>query len=279
MTTKSSSRSLPDFDNPPVVETLLDVSFEPLWSWHAAHFGSYWERIRREYPDIEDQPPVMLERELFGEEKGQRRAEIFPFHPSQPPVRCWFVSESKSRLIQVQIDRFIHNWRKHPDNATEKYPHYEEVIRPEFEIEWSRFCHFLKEESIGEPQVQQCEVRYINHIELSEGWQTYLNVVRSLDSWPGSEVNGFLPTPEDLQATISYLMPNNKGRLRIIVEPGIRNLDAKPVLQLSLVARGRPASSMTADILEWFDLGREWIVRGFTDFTTEKMHTIWHRRV
>jgi len=31
--------------------------------------------------------------------------------------------------------------------------------------------------------------------------------------------------------------------------------------------------------MEWFDLGHEWIVKGFTDFTTEHMHEIWGRKI
>ena len=49
------------------------------------------------------------------------------------------------------------------------------------------------------------------------------------------------------------------------------------VLQLDVSATGRPTSSKTPDILEWLDLGREWVVKGFADFTTPEMHMKWRR--
>jgi hypothetical protein len=54
--------------------------------------------------------------------------------------------------------------------------------------------------------------------------------------------------------------------------------DAKETLQLTVSARGKPASGSTSDILEWLDLGREWVVRGFTDFTSETVHELWRRK-
>ena len=35
------------------------------------------------------------------------------------------------------------------------------------------------------------------------------------------------------------------------------------------------SSSKTEDVFNWLDLGRKWIVQGFTDFTTDEMHREW----
>jgi hypothetical protein len=68
-----------------------------------------------------------------------------------------------------------------------------------------------------------------------------------------------------------YPMPEG-GRLRVMMQPAIRRQDAKEVLQLTLRARGRPRRPELGASLEWFDLGHEWIVRGFTGLTTAAMH-------
>jgi hypothetical protein len=73
-------------------------------------------------------------------------------------------------------------------------------------------------------------------------------------------------------------MPNNQGRLPIKLQSAIRHADAKEILQLTLTARGRPASSSLDHVRRWFDLGREWVVQGFADFTTAKMHQLWRRK-
>jgi hypothetical protein len=56
------------------------------------------------------------------------------------------------------------------------------------------------------------------------------------------------------------------------MQPAIRKQDAKEIVRLNLTARGKPVSSTPADILDWFDMGHVWIVQGFTDFTTTKIH-------
>jgi uncharacterized protein (TIGR04255 family) len=269
----SAGRVLPDFAKPPVVETVLDVCFAPLAAWGIPHFGLFWQSIREEYPTFKDQPPIIFQREGFGEKALQPLTIAFEVM-NLPEARCWFEDISGARLIQVQHDRFIHNWRRTDEHK--EYPRYKQVIRPAFEKEWKRFCGFLEREQIMLPDVQQCEVQYINHIELS-GWSSFADLIDALGEWPGTRGKEFLPIPENMSFSTSYLMPGNAGRLRIIMQPAIRSADGKPVVQLNLIARGRPSSSSTEDILNWFDVGREWIVRGFTDFTSQRMHQTWER--
>ncbi|HEV8370989.1 MAG TPA: TIGR04255 family protein [Pyrinomonadaceae bacterium] len=265
----SESRTLPDFAKPPVVETVLDVGFSPLAQWGIPHFGLFWQSIRDDYPTFKDQPPVLLQRESFGEAPAQRLNLAFDIL-NQPEARCWFEERSGARLIQIQHDRFIHNWRKTEEQ--QEYPHYEQVIRPAFSKEWDRFCSFLHQQGISQPEVQQCEVQYVNHIDFN-GWESFTSLVDALGEWPGGR--GYLPRPESIVFNTSYLMPENAGRLRIVVQPAVRNNDGKRVIQLSLIARGRPSSSTREDILAWFDLGRNWIVNGFTEFSSTKMHQTW----
>lgn len=269
----SQSLALPDFDDPPVVETLLDVAFTPLPEWRIPHFGLFWQLIKNDYPHVEDQPPISLQRERFGEEANKPHTFAFEFL-QQPQARCWFISNAQSHLLQLQNDRFILNWRKIPSG--EDYPHYDS-IRPLFESEWNRFCEFLNGESLGIPEVQQCEIQYINHIELNS-WQSFMTLVEPLAAWPGSRKGSLLPEPQDMAMTTTYLLPDNRGRMRITLQPAIRKVDGKSVIQLVLLARGQPKSSTTADILEWFDFGRDWLLKGFASFSTEKMHITWKRR-
>jgi uncharacterized protein (TIGR04255 family) len=268
----SERHSLPDFAKPPVVETVLDVGFAPLTGWRIPHFGLFWQSIKDEYPTFRDQPPLLLQKETFGTKQRQPLNLEFDILSIQPEARVWFEEKSGARLIQIQHDRFIHNWRK--TDEQQEYPRYEKVIRPAFSGEWDRFCSFLDQQGIGLPEVQQCEVQYINHVDF-EGWESFTLLVDALEGWPGGR--GFLPTPESASFNTSYLMPDNAGRLRIIAQPAVRHLDGKMVIQLALVARGRPKSSNRESILEWFDLGREWIVNGFTEFTSTRMHQIWER--
>jgi uncharacterized protein (TIGR04255 family) len=178
-------------------------------------------------------------------------------------------------LIQVQADRFVFNWRKVA--GTEQYRRYE-YTKPAFQREWERFCVFLKSNAIDAPNVRQCEVIYVNHIEKGNGWETFGDLSAVLPCWAGGSTDGFLPVPENVELQASYPLPQSRGRLHVTVQRGIRHVDAKEILQLTLTARGKPASSDIQDILGWFDLGHEWIVKGFADFTSKAMHSLWKRK-
>ena len=269
-------RNLPDFDEPPVIETLLGVEFAPLDRWEIVHYGLFWRRIQAGYPRFEINPPLRSEIEGPRLEFKQPQPPKFEV-VSKPQVRCWFLNDSNTELIQIQYDRFVHNWRKVV--GSEVYPHYEENVRPAFERDWQNFCEFLASERIGVPEVRQCEVTYVNHIDRGKGWDAIADLPHLFPSWAGASSGNFLPSPESVLFNVSYLMPDDAGRLRIALVHAFRSSDAKETLQLTLTARGKPRSSETSDIVRWLDLGREWVVRGFTDFTSERMHQIWRRKV
>lgn len=255
--------SLPDFDNPPVIETVLGIQFTPLQSFSVPHYGLYWQKIKNRYTRFELHPPI-----------ATSIKDVMNLVPSQN-FRCWFIDESQNNLIQVQQDRFVLNWRK--VRGDETYPHYE-IIRPQFEQEWIRFCEMLAAEAIAPPEVNQCEVTYVNHIEFDNDLKSCSDVSRLIASWSGANSGAFLPKADKVILNTSYAMHEKKGRLRISMQPVLRARDGMELLQLDVSATGRPTSSKTVDILDWLDLGREWVVKGFTDFTTTEMHSKWRRK-
>ena len=265
------SRALPDFASPPVVETLLSVQFAPIANFSIPHFGLYWSHIRSEFPLFQVQPPLANVTEQFSPDSTDQSIGL-PIM-NEPVVRCWFLDQGENRIIQIQKDRFIYNWRK--VTGAEPYPRYENV-RERFEIEWTRFCKFLKLEHFSDPQVNQCEVTYVNHLEYKKGWDTYAELNRVIKSW-SSMPGDFLPAPEKVGINASYTLPDKLGRLHITASPVFRRMNAEELLQLNVTARGAPNSSKTEDICNWLDMGRKWVVEGFTDFTTPAMHELWRR--
>ena len=270
-TRAATTARLVDFENPPVVETVMGLQFAPLPGWNIVHFGLLWNLIRDEYPRFQVQPPIGSEIELKFDVSAAN-APVPSVEMSGWPVRCWFFDRSETRLIQIQSNCFIHNWRK--TTATKNYEHYE-VIKPIFSCEWNRFVDFLKRNEIAAPEVWQCEVTYVNHLERGVGWDSFSDLPSVLPSWSGQASGDFLPKPEVVFLNVGYPMPNNSGRLQIVAQPAIRQSDGKEVLQLTLTARGQPKSSAHEDLLKWLDLGHEWVVRGFKDFTSRKMHGVW----
>lgn len=261
---------MPHFDSPPVIETLLGVQFSPLPRFSIAHLGLYWSRVRGKYPVQEIKPPLAP---VLEEEQRPVAGPAFGLQlVAEPEARCWLIDASATQLVQIQGDRFIRNWRKVREG--DRYPSYES-LKPRFIEDWGQFVDFLGEEGLGVPEINQCEVTYINHIEIGAGWEKFGQVDRVV-SFVTTGSQRFLPESEMLILEARYPMPEG-GRLRVTMQPAIRRQDAKEVLQLTLTARGRPRLPELDASLEWFDLGHEWIVRGFTDLTTTAMHKVWRR--
>ena len=102
-------RTLPDYEEPPVIETVLGVQFSPLKPFTTRVFGFYRELVKEQFPHFEIQDPIIPAVEEFG---VTRTFPIGVQVVSAPDFRCWYIDESETRLIQLQKDRFIHNWRK-----------------------------------------------------------------------------------------------------------------------------------------------------------------------
>lgn len=262
--------TLPKFDSPPLIETILGVEFEPLWAFEIPYFGLFWSRIRENYPNSLVQPPLDSSIETFG---ASQRVINLKWERT-PDVRCWFSDLTTTWLIQIQKTRFINNWRATGKDKT-SYPHYEKV-RQRFLDEWLNFNNFLEEEKIGQPPILQCEIAYVNHIETEPQLSNLHEIFPSLE--PVKKVSDFLSQPEAIVTNFVYVIPENRGRLYLEMQPVFRHADLREVLQLRLTAKVLPKSSNNDDMIEAFDIGREWAVRSFTDFTSEEMHKHWQRR-
>jgi uncharacterized protein (TIGR04255 family) len=260
---------LPKYRKPPVVETVLSVQFAPLKSFSIPHFGLFWSTIREDYPQQAMKPPLGDAVEDLARPPVPNKIGIKL--TAEPEARCWFLNASGTELVQLQRDRFVRNWRK--VTGSEEYPSYNS-LKPRFVRDWTHLVDFLEREQLEQPQVNQCEVTYINHLAVDvESLGAAHRFARGISPLSGE----FLPEPETTQLQVRYLMGDKKGRLHVAVQPGIRLDDRRAVLQLALTARGTPASSSLEDILAWFDVGHEWVVRGFTDFTRSEMHATWER--
>lgn len=273
----SGDSGLPDFTQPPVDETALSIQFAPVPGFNIPHFGLFFGKVRGDYPTFEVQQPIANVTEQPGPVVRSRQ-QVGLQLLSLPEVRCWFIDKPGNRLIQVQHDRFVHNWRR--VKGDEEYPRYPK-IRGWLEREWTRFCEFLASENLEPPKINQCEVTYVNNIEYEKGWTGYgeLDKVIATLATPERKSNAFLPPPERINMQVTYRPEEqNAGRLYVSFVPVIRMRDGKEVLQMTLTARGAPQSPSTEDAFRWLDMGRRWVVRGFSDFTTKEMHKVWGKK-
>ena len=269
-----SKASLPDYERPPVIEVVCGIQFEPIARFQATIFGLYWQTIRDEYIKTQEMPPLaqVIEQIPLAPKAKEPQVEFL----GTPLPRMFFVHRTPSWLIQVQRDRFLHNWRK--ENEEDLYPRYP-VVFERFWKAWEHFVQFCNEEDLGEPSVNQLEITYINHIPSGQGWTTLCDLGMVFPDVAWRCKDRFLPSPESMGVRTSFILPESQGRLHVSLKHAIRVADSKPVLLCDLTARGMPAGKDSSAIKAWFGLGREWIVRGFADLTDEKTQAEqWGRR-
>jgi uncharacterized protein (TIGR04255 family) len=264
-----SKISFPDFDNPPVIEVVCGVHFKSINTLLAPHFGLLWEKYKDEYPVCQEVAPLAPAIERFDKDRGIG----FDFQETPPLPRIWFKHQLESGIIQVQRDRFLHNWRKiRPDDEYPRYP----VVIELFRNRLSRFQEFLQENDFGEIKPLQYEMTYVNHICEGEGWNGLSEIGNILRDFAFvKDNNRFLPEPEKIHWRTSFLLPDRTGRMHVTVRNVIRKDNDKPIIVLDLTVRGIGEIKMDA----WFDLARKWIVCGFADLTGNNIqNNIWRRR-
>jgi uncharacterized protein (TIGR04255 family) len=269
------ARRLPSFKNPPVSETYASIELAPLAKFGIPYFGLYWQKIRRAYPEFQVHPPIASQIELFGDEAWRNEPTVQLELSGMPRVRCWFLTEDCTRIIQVQHNRFACNWRR--VSEAQEYPRYKVALRQHLEREWKRFDEFLEIEELGDPQVLQMEIGYVNDLEFQRDWNSYADLKTLIAFWSGSASDTFLPPPESIEENIAYPVAGQQSRLRVSFQHLKRSRDRKQVMQVRLMVRGKPADTSLSGLLNWLDTGHEWIVRSFASITSPRAHELWGR--
>lgn len=264
---------LPSFRRPPVVEVAIAAQFDGIPGLTGPHMGLLWQRFREAFPTLQVHPALDPRFERSSPEPGKKLTFALE---TVPTPRAWFVGSNEEHLVQVQQDRFVFNWRRIHGQDYPRYTH----VKTSFEKNFSLFQEYLADEQLGEPRPNQWELTYVNHIPAGDGWHRHGElglVVPLLNPNPES---GFLPEPEDIALRVRYrISPEEEVVSRLYVEatPGFDPTSRKPVVGLTLTARGgleRGAENLLSSRL---DVGRDWIVRGFAEVTSQTMHQHWER--
>ena len=253
------------FENPPVVEVVAGVSFKLAQPLQTVDIGSYWNQIRINFPNVAEAAPI----QNIVEGSGLPSVELQMLNV--PPLRrVWFSSANGQRLLQLQDDRFLFNWKR-LDKKNE-YPSFDSIF-PEFLQKYEEFKEFLKRLGRGDLNITQLELTYVNIFPL-EG--TAGITVLSDHVMLGEK--RFLPEPESFQWNTSYKLPDDEGRLHVSAQKVHANQDpSKQAIRYDLVARGLPKDVSWDGQISWFKLGHEWITRGFADTTSKEAQTVWKR--
>ena len=264
---------LPEYDHPPVVEVALGVQFQPIAKFSAPYVGLLWQVWRDQYPILDEAPPLDPAVET---ESPEPRA-MFKITSVPPMMRYWFLSDDGSRLLQVQRDRVILNWRQLP-TGPQTYPRYG-TLREEFVRRLEQFAEFLSDQSLGELAITQAELNYINSLSAGHGFERPDELHRVLKMLASVEKGSALGTLEEVRISHVYRIDGEMGapaRCYIVLEPG-QVAGEEQSLLLTLTVRGKPLGSGVLEAMKFLDFGHNEIVHRFTEATTEAMHALWGR--
>ena len=186
-------------------------------------------------------------------------------------MRHWLISADGTRLVQIQQDRLIVNWRRIKDE--DEYPRYgalrDELLRVE-----EAFESFVFEvTNYAFPPVTQTEVTYINRIPIGRPVSRLSDVDQVLSNahLPWTMLLG-MPEQLKLEQRFRLTGPGTQpSRVYVSLQPAPDG----EALMLNLTMRGLPEGKTMADALINLDFAHQHIVHGFAAITSSALRTAW----
>jgi len=261
-----AASTLPDFKKPPVVEVAISVYFKPLIGMKTVRFGEFWLANRKEYPKFEDSVPLI--------ENVNDISQLGDLAQISSLKRVFLITEDDRYLMQIQQNAFVHNWRKVRDS--DEYPHFEKAC-DKFRVQFATFNQFVIGNNNGTLSATRYEVTYVNHL-----FEDAVPYVGLLDKWVSivclqpKNKRSLLPEPRTVNSDIWFDLPRDSGSLRVSMKEVTRAVDKRNVLQIEMTATGK-ANPDLSNLDEWLNVAHEWIVKGFTEITTDEAHKKWER--
>lgn len=262
----------PKFHTPPVTEVFCGVQFDPLPGFSVAYYGRFWEQLKQTYPKSIDQAPVMQNR-------GQSE-----FITGVVTPRIFLITESENRLLQLQPDRFMHNWRKQGIEQ-EGYPGFTSIA-DEFTTQLDALQTFLETENIGLPVIRAIELSFVNFIPAGDLWQNSNDIhqVFPTFSWQPAgfhETNtttyldDVLSTPVGLSWNMTFPGKKPAGGLHVMLTQCVFNDTQQGVLDFRLKFTGLPEETSPAGIRQWLNEAEKAMTQAFVALTSPKAHQHW----
>ncbi len=275
----SRPADLVDFALPPVTEVLLGVQFNSLEHFLSPHLGIVWGEFKQEFPIVEEYPYMPPTFETFGTPAAFIIPSVnFQIVTRPEMLRVHFLNRQRTELLQVQRDRFLHNWRKVGD--ADDYPRFERMIET-FASGFQKFIDVIDREKLGPVVPNQCEVSYFNQIPIPDGETIWSQFALTFPDAAGNTTIEGLGTPEDARFALRYIVPADDGsplgRVIVVAEPA-RRANGVTIIQFTLTARGKPVTTEMIGVLNFLKNGRVLLNRAFKMLTSAEMQKRWGRK-
>lgn len=241
------------FKNTPLNEVILGIQLKgPVLSVHDIY--ELISLLKSEYTLVSEHPPIPSIIESPDKAKTQMLLKDFA-------SRKQLLHNEKHKVIQIQADRLLFNWRKES----------EESVYPKFDKIYLEFKHLLglisdKVKENLSAHINQYEFTYVDHIYLeSFGIEEY-EIDRILNVFSCGK------TVKDLH--IEYSLPKKElgGVLNVSVRSAKHKTDNRKLFVLENTCRG---FSVHENMDNWFYRAHDSLLDNFVEMTTEQAKKIW----
>ena len=268
------------FDAPPVVETALSVQFNTLAGLTAAHAGWFWKEYVEKFGDgpsnewkqATEAPRIPDLTERFGPEDVWEVPSV-RFSQGLPSPRIQIIRTDGERMLQVQDNRFILNWRK----QTSAYPTYETLL-PEFRNMLNAFESFCSEAAFGTPVYNLWEVTYVDQVKKGTMWDSVRNLNRIFPALGTPPVSVYHAPPsgdETISGDWRFSLLNRRGRLYVQLRQAKLQPSNEEVIQLTTTARGPVSATQSRE--QGMNFGHEALRETFLAITSPEAQQFWKK--
>ncbi len=269
------TRRLPEFAEPPVIETVLGVQFDPHPNIQIGNLTLFWNILdQKNWPKFLAATLLPQQFEEFEKEETWKidklRLEITKGKQFSHQFRHQFRNISEDRMIQVQNGRFHYNWLGEQGGD---YPSFKKV-NVEFSKWWQQFQDHMRE-TVGEIKPNQWELTYVNHIPKGPLWNEPADWVNLFPSLVMPKPKLSRVSLESMLGEWHYEINPKLGRLHVNIKHARSPNDE--LIILTLTARGpiHLDGEKVVTLEDGLNIGHEAIVLSFLELTSETAHEHW----
>ncbi len=244
------------FQNPPLIEVVMGIQFESEIFSEKKIFEIYSKLFEDDFPTLEMQS--LLPTNIEKEEPEQQSQQVLAF--SNGSNRKFFISANGQKLLQIQGNRLVFNWRT--VEGGEDYPDYENV-----------FVHFYKivKQIDGVipifDSINQYEITYVDHARVSDFETSYFSISSMFNQF---NLEHNLRT---VGCDYSVWKVEIGGNLHVKYQSAFRTASREKVIVVESTCRGYIQGSL--DFKGWFDAAHKILIEEFVNSLTEEAKKIW----
>jgi len=241
-----------DLNKPPVIEVVIGSQFDgPIFD--NSYIYDFYQKIKKDFPVVRENPPLPS---IISNQNRPDQTRILQGFNS----RRFFINAKGDKLIQLQTDRLLFNWRK---NNSEVYPRFTNVLEDFLKI----FELLSQDIKTSASKVNQLEITFIDHISLKDF---------ELDSYKLSDIFTHLNFSQNLRnfdCNLSIPQESIQGNLNVSIKSAVNIADQNKIIVFESTCRGNKIATETLET--WYQKAHTILLDCFIDLFTDKSKKIW----